>query len=418
MIALEGFIPINLVSSLFKGLTTCGSLDTHSVLLTSFPFLASNKISCAKKKKKKKCISKLRNDNGDIIYGIDAILEEEVKFYSNLYTSSINYGNNNNILEKIGITQDDIPKLSIEQATLCEGMITINECINAVKSMPNGKSPGSDGYPIEFYKMFWNQIGPILVKSFNYYFNMALLSDSQRSGVISLVPKDGKDEDLLKNWRPISLLNVDYKIAAKVIANRSKKVLSSVISNDQTGFLPNRYIGENVRLILDIIEYTDANDVPGTLFFIDFEKAYDKLEWEYVQKCLDYFGFGSDLKKWIKLFYAQISSCIINNDHMSNYFQLSRGVRQGCPLSCYIFILCAELMGIAVRLNDNIKGIQIGDKSHVKITQFADDTTLILDGSKESIVNAVKVIEKFGLISGLKLNVDKTVFLKNWFIKR
>ena len=198
--------------------------------------------------------------------------------------------------------------------------------------------------------MFCNQIGLILVKSFNYSFNMGLLSDSQRRGVISLIPKDGKDEDLLKNWRPISLLKVDYKIAAKVIANRMKKVLSSVISNDQTGFLPNRYIGENVRLILDIIEYmyTDANDVPGTLFFIDFEKAYDKLEWEYVQKCLDYFGFGSDLKKWIKLFYAQISSCIINNGHMSNYFQLSRGVRQGCPLSCYIFILCAELMSIAV----------------------------------------------------------------------
>ena len=290
-----------------------------------------------KRQYSKKCISKLRNDNGDIISGNDAILEEEVKFYSNLYTSSINYGNNNNILEKIGITQDDIPKLSNEQATLCEGMITINECINAVKSVPSGKSPGSDGYPIEFYKMFWNQIGPILVKSFNYSFYMGLLSDSQRRGVISLIPKDGKDEDLLKNWRPISLLNVDYKIAAKVIANRMKKVLSSVISNDQTGFLPNRYIGENVRLILDIIEYTDANDVPGTLFFIDFEKAYDKLEWEYVQKCLDYFGFGSDLKKWIKLFYAQISRCIINNGHMSNYFQLSRGVRQGCPLSCFNF---------------------------------------------------------------------------------
>ena len=88
------------------------------------------------------------------------------------------------------------------------------------------------------------------------------------------------------------------------------------------------------------------------------------------------------------------------------------GVRQCCPLSCYIFILCAELMGFAVRLNDNIKGILIGDKSHVKTTQFADDTTVILDGSKESIVNAVKVIEKFGLISGLKLNVIKSVFLK------
>ena len=97
---------------------------------------------------------------------------------------------------------------------------------------------------------------------------------------------------------------------------------------------------------------------------------------------------------------------------MFKYFQLSRGVQQGCPLSYYIFILCAELIDIAVRLNDNIRGIQIGDQSHVKITQFADDSTHILDGSKESIVNAVKVMEKFGLISGLKLNVAKSVLFK------
>ena len=108
--------------------------------------------------------------------------------------------------------------------------------------MANNKSPGSDGYPIEFYKMFWNQIGNILVKSLNFSFNNGQLSDSQRRGIISLIPKEGKDELLLKNWRPISLLNVDYKIATKVIANRMKNVLVSVISNDQTVFLPNRYI--------------------------------------------------------------------------------------------------------------------------------------------------------------------------------
>ena len=90
--------------------------------------------------------------------------------------------------------------------------------------------------------------------------------------VITLIPKDGKDEELLKNWRPISLLNADYKIAAKVIANRLKGVLNSVICSDQTGFLSNRYIGENVRLVLDIIEYADANNVPGNLFFLLISK--------------------------------------------------------------------------------------------------------------------------------------------------
>ena len=181
--------------------------------------------------------------------------------------------------------------------------MTLGECANVIKSMPNGKSPGSDGYPIEFFKTFWNQIGPFLVKSFNYAFKTGCLSVSQRRGVITLIPKEGKDEEFLKNWRPISLLNVDYKIAAKVIANRMKKNLSSIISCDQTGFLPNRYIGENVRLVLDIIEYTEEYNIPGTLFFIDFEKAYDKLEWCFVQNSLELFGFGDDLKKYQDILY-------------------------------------------------------------------------------------------------------------------
>jgi hypothetical protein len=217
----------------------------------------------------KKSICKLKNDNGDIVTGSDAILEEEVLFYSRLYTSNNEMYCNGEILEKLGITPNDIPKVSCDEANSCEGLITMSECTNVVKSMMNNKSPGCDGYPIEFYKMFWNQISPILVKSLNYCFNKGKLSVNQRRGVISLIPKDGKDELSLKNWRPISLLNADYKIAAKVISNRMKKVLGSVISNDQTGFLPNRYIGENVRLILDIIEYTDHNKIPGTLFFID-----------------------------------------------------------------------------------------------------------------------------------------------------
>ena len=359
----------------------------------------------------KKCICKLKNCKGDVITASNEILEEEADFYAKLYTSCNNINCNEDFYDKLNITDNDIPKVSYEEANSCEGIITLNECANAVQSMANSKSPGSDGYPIEFYKMFWNQIGKILVKSFNHSFGDGKLSDSQCRGIISLIPKDGKDELLLKNWRPISLLNVDYKIAAKIIANRMKNVLGSVISNDQTGFLPNRYIGENVRLILDVIEFADINDIPGTLFFIDFEKAYDKLEWSFIARCLEQFGFGNDIRKWVKLFYTNISSCVINNGHTSNYFKLTRGVRQGCPLSCYIFIICAEIMSIAIRCNDNIKGITIDD-SETKITQFADDTTLILDGSKSSICNAIKIIENFGDISGLKLNVAKSNFLK------
>ena len=116
-------------------------------------------------------------------------------------------------------------------------------------------------------------------------------------------------------------------------------------------------------------------------------------------------------EKWVKVFYTDISSCVINNGHISNCFNLTRGVRQGCPLSCYIFIMCAELMSIAIRCNENIRGISIGD-SEIKITQFADDTTLIMDGSESSISNAINVIDNFSAISGLKLNVCKSNFRK------
>ena len=124
--------------------------------------------------------------------------------------------------------------------------------------------------------------------------------------------------------------------------------------------------------------------MPGTLFFIDFKKAY-KLEWNYVQKCLKYFGFADDLRKWVQPVYTQISTCITNNGHISKYFDLSRGVRRGCQLSCYIFILCSKLMAISLRCNNNVKGISIDNNIEIKITEFANDTTLILDGSESSI---------------------------------
>ena len=124
----------------------------------------------------------------------------------------------------------------------------------------------------------------------------------------------------MKNWRPISLLNTDYKIIAKCIALRLKRVLPSIIHSDQTGFLKGRYIGENIRLALDVIEYVNDNDLSGMMFLIDFEKAFDKLEWSFIFKTLKQFNFGDDLIKWVKVFYNNISSCVMNNGHASEFF--------------------------------------------------------------------------------------------------
>ena len=123
-----------------------------------------------------------------------------------------------------------------------------------------------------------------------------------------------------KNWRPVSLLNCDYKIAAKAVATRMKRVLPDVINNDQTGFLKGRSIGENVRLLNSVISYAEQQNVPGMLLFIDFEKAFDTLEWKFLEKTLCFYNFGDSLTTWIKLLYTDISSSIQNNGWSSEFF--------------------------------------------------------------------------------------------------
>ena len=166
--------------------------------------------------------------------------------------------------------------------------IPFPKCLNAECN----KTPGSDGLPAEFYKVFWNDIADFFLKSINQAYHAGQLSVTQRRGIIKLIPKKDVEPYFIKNWRPISLLNCDYKIAAKAIANRFKHVLPNLIDNDQTGFLKGRFIGENIRLVDGIIKYATAKNLPGLLLFLDFEKAFDTAEWSFIQKTLQHYNFG------------------------------------------------------------------------------------------------------------------------------
>ena len=272
--------------------------------------------------------------------------------------------------------------------------------------MTSDKTPGTDGLPCEFYKVFWRDVSQILISALNYSYDAGKLSVSQRRGVIKLIPKKDTDPNLIKNWRPLTLLNCDYKIATKAIASRIKSMFPKLISHDQTGFIKDRFIGENLRLIDSVIKYTAAKDIPGLLLFLDFEKAFDSLEWRFIHKTLEHFGFGPTLIKWVKVFYCNIESCILNNGWSINFFKLSRGVRQGCPLSPYLFILAAEIMAETFRKSKKIRGITLKD-TEIKLSQYAD-TTLVLDGSEESLKESIELLDSFVRASGLRLNSKKT----------
>ena len=288
-----------------------------------------------------------------------------------------------------------------------EGIITYAEACEALKDMKNNKSPGPDGFSVEFYKFFFRDIGMFWLRSINEGFYKGQLSVTQRQGIIVCIPKDNKPKQYIKNWRPISLLNISYKILSTCIANRLKTFLHDIIHDNQKGFMKGRYIGENIRKLYDIMLYTEKEHIPGLLLMIDFRKAYDSISWSFMHKALDFFNLGPDLKKWIRTMYEHANSCILVNGQYSSWFDIQRGARQGDPSSPYIYLICAEILGIMIRQNGKIKGIKVKEMETL-LSQFADDTTLSLDGSEECFVEAIRTLDIFADISGLKINPDKT----------
>ena len=233
------------------------------------------------------------------------------------------------------------------------------------------------------------------------------MSVSQRRGIISLIPKEDNDLSELTGWRPITLSNVDYKILAKTIAKRIEPFLPKLIHSDQTGFIRDRYIGQNIRLLSDLMEYTDAKKISGIFLFVDFEKAFGSIEWSFINNTLELFNFGASLRKWFSVLYNGGETAVMNAGYMTNYFKISRGVRQGCPLSPFLFILAVELLASKIRQLQDCKGIPLPNHQEVEISQFADDTTLIMS-DRNSVQFALQTIDNFGTVSGLKLNKKKT----------
>lgn len=330
------------------------------------------------------------------------IAEEIYKFYSKLYSSNYSNATSKHFLENI---KHNIPQVEQDFQIICDAEIQLKELDNAISHMALGKAPGQDGLTTNFYKFFWNEIKNMLFEVFKECVGNNTLTITMKQGVITLLPKPGKDKRYMDNLRPISLLNVDYKIFTQIMANRLKTGIGNIVSEHQSGFLKDRSIHNNIRLVLDLLDYRDLIDDPGFILFLDFYKAFDCVEHPFILKTLEFFGFGTKFIEMIKMMYTDITSSVALPGGTTPRFQINRGVKQGCPCSPSLFILVAEILSIYIKNSLELKPLNVLGKSLI-ITQLADDTTIFVKNG-EQIPIAIEKVENFSKASGLKLNIKK-----------
>ena len=302
--------------------------------------------------------------------------------------------------------------LSDAHRDLLAAEITKEDLEFALKSMTTGKSPGADGFTVEFYRKFWPIVGTLVYDSIAAAQNNGHFTYAQRQGILKLLPKPKKDPRFVKHLRPITLLNVDYKLFTKVLADRVKQVIPTLIHTDQNGFVKNRFLGNNVLDVYSLIALAEESDDDENyaLLALDIEKAFDSVNWQFLRTTLWGFGFPKEFINFVTLTHQRAFVQILNNGHLSDSIVLQQGLAQGCGLSPYLFILAIEGLANTIRGDSRIPGIPVGVESK-KVAQVADDSLLSFIGSSSTILRIRNVLDHFSLVSGLKLNYDKSTLI-------
>ena len=307
--------------------------------------------------------------------------------------------------------------LSEADRALCDDNISLAELAESLGGLSLNKSPGPDGFTVEFFSKFWHLLGPYFLQLVGECLRDNVLPQSMKGSATRLIYKKRGDKRDLKNWRPISLLNVAYKILSKVFTTRLSRVLSSVVHPDQTCSVPGRSISSNVVMLRDILDYIERTDEAAILVSLDQEKAFDRVDRSFLSDLLCHLGFGPIFRKWVSTLYEGAFMQIILNGWLTEEIPLRHGVRQGDPLSPLLYVLCVEALACQIRNCPEIRGFLLSGARgrQAKARIYADDTTTILKDlfSLRRLFDLISVYERG---SGAKLNRSKTeaMWLGSW----
>eukprot|EP00253_Pinus_taeda_P018385 PITA_18385 len=358
-------------------------------------------------------ILSLKNDQGERIENHQGITTLLTEHFNNIAQEP-----EIDRTEAIGNLIKSIPEsISNEQNQALSREVSLEEVEEAVKEMPNDKALGPDGFTINFYKACWEIVKLEVWEVVEDSQRSASILKSLNSTFLALIPKEEEATTPAK-FRPIALCNVLYKIISKVIANILKPILPGLISEEQSSYVEGRQILDNILLAQEMVHTLQSRKVTGMMMQLDLSKAYEKASWNYLEAILTAFRFASHWIRWIMALIKSTRFSILVNGTPANQFTPSRGLRQGDPLSPFLFVILMEGLSRLIRQakeEGKIKGLQplpsIPATTH---QQFVDDTMLHGSPTVKEAQGYKNILKLFSEASGMDINLSKsTIFFFN-----
>jgi hypothetical protein len=306
--------------------------------------------------------------------------------------------------------------LAPEDAQHAEGPAAgflVSELTDALAALPHGTRPGHDGLPYEFYRVFWPELKEEFGMVANEAFELGVLPASMQLGLITLLYKGkGLPTDSAASYRPLTMLCCDYKILARAMVQRIVRPLDTVVDLTQTGFLPGRWIGDNTMFHIEEVDYLHRVQSPGCIVFLDFEKAYDRVDRGWLYKCMTAFGFGPRAVAGVRLLLQGTCARVLYNGHHSRTFPVNRGLAQGSPLSPLLYVLIAQPLASRLRKLQQasmIRGITMPDGQCAPMChQHADDTAIHTRSVQDAALAIEHAVVPFCQASSQRLNRSKS----------
>ncbi|WZY68165.1 hypothetical protein YC2023_000405 [Brassica napus] len=361
----------------------------------------------SKNRKRANAFSVIEDLNGNVVYKEDDIARAIVQYYDSLFTSVA--GNRTIIVNEAlqrKVTDEENEKLISKPSA--------QEIREAVFSIHADKAPGPDGFSASFFHSNWNIVGPDLITEVQKFFETGVFPPRANEINVRLIPKI-LNPQVVADYRPIALCNVFYKTISKLLSRRMQPLLSSIISETQSAFVPGRAISDNVLItheVLHFLKTSRAEKRCSMAVKTDMSKAYDRLEWEFIELVLKRLGFHDIWIKMIMQCVSTVTYSFLINGSPRGRVQPSRGIRQGDPLSPYIFILCSEVLsGLCNRASEegSLKGIRVARACpRVNHLLFADDTMFFIRANKQSTQCLSKILKQYEEASGQSINNSKS----------